>query len=467
MGVISQAAKALYDAAVAKIAGVETGADVTANHLGTGGSTACAGNDSRLSDSRTPTAHATTHKSGGTDAIKLNELAAPTAAVAFNSQKATAMADPTVLSQEGATAHFVDSTSLVASFMLFQLFGNGKDGALSSASGTTTLTQDTDYSSITLTGTAILECGAFRLRCSGNTDIRGMPAGTIRRARASGNAGAAGGAGGAAVADTNVDAQTLPLTGIPSIIGGAGGTAAGTQAGAGALRPFSSGGTGGSGGAGGAGSGGAGGAARAATAVTRSGSSFFDGPMFNPSQAGVSSTTGAAFTFNGGAPGGSGSGGGGDGTAGGGGGSSGLGGCGLWFATRTIQCGGAAAGVISSLVGNGGAGGTPAAGNRGGGSGAGGAGGGWAHVTVGQLLDAGAANAVAADGGTGGNGGNGTGTGVGGNGGAGGAGGRVCVVNLAAGTSITAQGTGGAAGGAASGTAGGTGGAGETTRVSL
>lgn len=34
--------------------------------------------DPRLTDARTPTAHATTHKSGGTDAIKLDELAAPT-----------------------------------------------------------------------------------------------------------------------------------------------------------------------------------------------------------------------------------------------------------------------------------------------------------------------------------------------------------------------------------------------------
>lgn len=46
--------------------------------IGTGALTACAGNDSRLSDSRTPLAHATSHKAGGSDAIKLDELAAPT-----------------------------------------------------------------------------------------------------------------------------------------------------------------------------------------------------------------------------------------------------------------------------------------------------------------------------------------------------------------------------------------------------
>lgn len=40
--------------------------------------TICQGNDSRLSDARTPTSHATSHKSAGGDSIKLDELAAPT-----------------------------------------------------------------------------------------------------------------------------------------------------------------------------------------------------------------------------------------------------------------------------------------------------------------------------------------------------------------------------------------------------
>src|SRR5215213_3052756 len=41
--------------------------------------------DTRLSDSRTPTAHAASHKSGGGDAIKLDELAAPTDVATLNS----------------------------------------------------------------------------------------------------------------------------------------------------------------------------------------------------------------------------------------------------------------------------------------------------------------------------------------------------------------------------------------------
>jgi hypothetical protein len=45
--------------------------------LGTAATSACAGNDSRLSDARTPTAHATSHQSGGSDAVKLDDLSAP------------------------------------------------------------------------------------------------------------------------------------------------------------------------------------------------------------------------------------------------------------------------------------------------------------------------------------------------------------------------------------------------------
>lgn len=59
--------------------------------IGTGALQATAGNDSRLSDARTPTAHASTHKSGGSDAIRLDEFAAPTATVNFNGQQAAAL----------------------------------------------------------------------------------------------------------------------------------------------------------------------------------------------------------------------------------------------------------------------------------------------------------------------------------------------------------------------------------------
>lgn len=51
---------------------------------GSAANTACEGNDARLSDTRTPTAHATSHKSGGSDPIKLDELAAPTDVTTLN-----------------------------------------------------------------------------------------------------------------------------------------------------------------------------------------------------------------------------------------------------------------------------------------------------------------------------------------------------------------------------------------------
>jgi hypothetical protein len=51
--------------------------DTTAGHV-------IQASDTRLSDTRTPTTHATTHKSGGTDVIKLDELAATTDITALN-----------------------------------------------------------------------------------------------------------------------------------------------------------------------------------------------------------------------------------------------------------------------------------------------------------------------------------------------------------------------------------------------
>lgn len=52
--------------------------------IGAGGTQACAGNDSRLSNARTPTSHAASHKSGGSDPIKLDELAAATDVTTLN-----------------------------------------------------------------------------------------------------------------------------------------------------------------------------------------------------------------------------------------------------------------------------------------------------------------------------------------------------------------------------------------------
>lgn len=64
--------------------GGTSGSVSLAADFGTGSGKVTQGNDSRLSDSRTPTAHATSHKSGGSDAIKLDELAAPTDVTTLN-----------------------------------------------------------------------------------------------------------------------------------------------------------------------------------------------------------------------------------------------------------------------------------------------------------------------------------------------------------------------------------------------
>lgn len=54
------------------------------------------GNDSRLSNARTPTPHAPSHKNGGADELKLNELGEPTAAVNINGQQLQNMVVHTV-----------------------------------------------------------------------------------------------------------------------------------------------------------------------------------------------------------------------------------------------------------------------------------------------------------------------------------------------------------------------------------
>lgn len=73
-------------------AAVGTGTDYARNDhthgspsLGTSGTTACAGNDARLSDARTPLAH--THAAG--DLPNLAGITAPNASVNFNGQQAT------------------------------------------------------------------------------------------------------------------------------------------------------------------------------------------------------------------------------------------------------------------------------------------------------------------------------------------------------------------------------------------
>lgn len=74
-GVISVSSYTLPSATVSTLGGVivGTGLGVSTGTVsvtyGTTSGTACQGNDSRLSDARTPTAHASTHQTGGSDAV--------------------------------------------------------------------------------------------------------------------------------------------------------------------------------------------------------------------------------------------------------------------------------------------------------------------------------------------------------------------------------------------------------------
>jgi hypothetical protein len=75
--------------------------------FGTTAGTACEGNDSRLSDARTPTSHATSHKTGGSDAIKLDELDTPTDVTTLN---ATTSAHGLLRKLNGSATSYLDGT---------------------------------------------------------------------------------------------------------------------------------------------------------------------------------------------------------------------------------------------------------------------------------------------------------------------------------------------------------------------
>lgn len=94
------AGHAVTTRSIATGAGLQGGGDLSADRtlscvFGSNANEVCQGNDARLSDARTPTAHAASHKSAGGDPIRLDELAAPTADVSLNSNKVTSLADGT------------------------------------------------------------------------------------------------------------------------------------------------------------------------------------------------------------------------------------------------------------------------------------------------------------------------------------------------------------------------------------
>ena len=336
-----------------------------------------------------------------------------------------------------------------------QYFGDGSDGALSIASGTTTLTRDMYYSSLTITGTGILRPVGYHVYVSGVCDFSNAPASAINFNGNNGSAGATagtGGAGGATVANGAIAGSNA------GTVGGAGGTAAGVQGGTGTGTAPQQGGANGATLVGGSGSGGAGGAARGA--VTPSGSLTMHRWIVDELKAAALLTAG--ISGNGG------NGGGGDGTSGAGGGGGGAGAGNLWLSCQTINRASAGnAGVVAVNGGNGGHGGSAIAGNRGGGSAGSGGGGGWAFVAYRYLTGTAQSNLITSNGGAGGTGGAGFGTGTGGGGSGGGNGGRITVFNVQTGVATETFTGSGTAGGAASGTTGGSAGSGGLNQVSL
>lgn len=259
------------------------------------------------------------------------------------------------------------------------LFGSGDDGALSSASGTTTLFGNMEYTTVNLSGTALLVPASNIVRASEYIQLRGTSAISADGGSAANNSATAGTAGGAAT-------STLGM-------GAAGGNGGVGPAGNGSAGGDITNGRGGNGGLGGAGGGGTlGGAA---------GSNTLSGAL--DTRALIALLTGFAFGYDGSAFGAAqiqgGCGGGGGGAEGGGGGNDGLGGGGgggvLVLCAPVIDIG-SGCGIFAR--GGNGASNTGAPGDFGGG-GAGG-GGGYIVLVCSQLIETGTISVDGGDGGT-------------------------------------------------------------------
>ena len=348
-------------------------------------------------------------------------------------------------------------------------YGSGLDGPVTISSGTTTLTRDVFYRTLTLSGTGMLAPNGFRIFVSEMLDISGAQAGAIAGTLgAGGNGGATGTAGSAGTASKG-SIPTLPL---PQG-GTAGGTGTATTGSAG-TGPGNANAVvtqqGGNGGGGGTGSGGVAGTGGTGSSPGASSTTFANyGYALNPYVYNNSSVI-DVFTVTCG--GGSGAGGSGDtSVSGGGGGGSGAGGQFVWIAARFINRGSnTTAAIIQSRGSTGGNGGTPTTGSAGGGGGGSGGNGGNVNIYYGYLLGSTITGAIDVSSGAGGTGGGGTyGTGTsGGTGGYAGAAGRVQTMNLTTGVFVDNNGGGArAAGSAGTGTSGGAGHAAVSYQINL
>lgn len=275
-------------------------------------------------------------------------------------------------SSTGATgAKLFITPAKLANF--FSGFGDGSDGALAISSGTTTLSADKQYTSVSVTGTAILETAGYRIYCQGTVTVDANSGACIRNN--GGNGGDASGSTGG-TAGTIAPGVTVPagIVGFAGANGQTGAAAAGVNGTVGTNVTLGIGVIGAVGGAGGmanagARAGGTGGAAGTFSASINKLATIADSNLIDH--------TGGTFTF---VKGDSGSGSGASGghhsgtNSGAGGGSGASGGC-VFIAAKSFVLSGT--GAIQAKGGNGGAGsnGNNDGANGGGGGGAGGAGG--------------------------------------------------------------------------------------------
>lgn len=322
----------------------------------------------------------------------------------------------------------VPSWDTFTNFSKALYFGDGSDGSFSASSGITTLSKDTYYTNLTLSGTANIITNGYRIFVLGTLDITSAGANAIRYNGTNGiNANVTlGGAGGAINFGRNVGGGNVAGGGggNANIAGGAGGVSSAVQLGGNSRTGGAGGTTGGTGGL-------AGGTVVQTTILTFSTRRWCEDIII-----------GIVLAIGG--QGGGGGGGGVTAAEAGGGGGGGSGAGIVWISANIINRGsGTAASAISAKGGNGGNGGTTITATRGGGGGGSGGGGGFIYLAYGTLIGTTVTDALDVSGGSGGNGGNGSTTGFGGAGGGSGGAGQIYILNLVQniGTTLSSGGT--------------------------
>lgn len=300
----------------------------------------------------------------------------------------------------------------------FTYFGDGSDGDVTIAAGTTTLTRDMYYNNLIVNGTLVP--AGFRVFAKTSIVVNG--GGVISQTGAAA-ADAISNVGGTGAAAATYNVGSLWKMGTGGSNGGAGNAAGGANGTASAALGGSAPAVGGAGGNGGTPGGNGAGGGGGTTAANGAWTPIVKMPRLISTVYGIWTTTVAINLFTEGQGGGGGAGGSGNGaaTGGGGGGGGAAGGGMLIFAAAITN-----SGSIEAKGGKGGNGFTPINANSGGGAGGGGGGGG----SIFLVYRAYSGTAPSVGGGLGGTHGNGNGTGTNGADGSPGSPGDLVRINL-------------------------------------